>query len=301
MTKDINLGIAFPSCNINIRLIKQAKKKLKNYNINLVTVTNLANQGSFPFRATAADRAAELHELFKRDDIHAIICARGGFGAQHLIGYLDTDIIKQNPKIFIGYSDSTVLLNKIHKDTGVITYHGAMLKEIAKIDKSVFFKKFKNLLRGKLLELTKDGDLDQYKIKVFNQGIAKGKLVGGNLTTICSTIATNAEIEFQDNILFIEDIDEEIYQIDRLLTMLIQTGKLESTSGIIVGDFTKIHNKSIKYRASVEALIKVRLRGYKGPVIYNYPAGHNNSSNFLPIGNEALLTVENNKNTLQFL
>lgn len=299
MIRNSNLGLTFPACNLENKLIKQAEQKLHNYNINLVTITNQLNHNSVPFRASAIDRAKELNELFKQNDINAIICARGGFGAQHITNYLDYHIIKRNPKLFIGYSDITILLNKIFKETGIITYHGIMLKEIAGLNDKVFFKKFQDLLRGKLLSLTIDGKL--YNTEVINGGVGNGRLVGGNLTSICATIATDSEIEFKNNILFLEDIDEEIYQIDRLLTMLNQTGKINETSGIILGGFTKITNKSIKYKVSLESLFRERLKDYKGPIISNYPAGHENYTNFLPIGRLCKLVAGNYENNLQFI
>lgn len=299
MIKEIKLGVAFPACDLQKRLIKQANKKLSDYNITLVTVNNSTGKERAPFKNTPINGVKELYELFSRDDINAIICARGGFGTQHLMDHFNCDIIKKNPKIFIGYSDITILLNKISKDTGLITYHGAMLQEIATIDDDKFFKKFRNLLKGKLFGLTLTGGLKE--TKTINTGTAEGKLIGGNLTSICATINTNAEIEFDNNILFIEDLEEDLYQIDRLLTILNQTGKIKRTAGIIVGDFIKIsNNRKIKYKISLESLLKERLKNYHGPIICNYPAGHKNYCNFLPIGQFCRLVANHNENIVHF-
>ena len=147
-----------------------------------------------------------------------------------------------NPKIFIGYSDITILLNKINKSTGLVTYHGPMLKELVNINNNNFFEKLADLLSGKLLKLSKIGLVKE--CISLKTGVATGKLVGGNLSSICATISSNqdsfdSEIEFKSNILFLEDTDEEIYQIDRLLTILCQHKKIFSCSGIILGNFSK--------------------------------------------------------------
>ena len=297
MSTKIRLGVAFPSCNIGNKIIEHATKKLHSYDIILEIVSNHDSLQT-PFRNTPEERAREIEELFLRSDINAIICARGGFGAQHVAQYLNYDIIKKNPKIFIGYSDLTILLNKIYLETGIITYHGVMLNQMVNIRNPSFFENFYSLLSGKLLKLTKSGTLSS--LNILKSGEAVGRLVGGNLTSICTTIGTKYEISFKNSILFLEDVGEELYKIDRSITMLWQTGKIQSCSAIILGNFSDIPNKtSIIYNHSLTELLTERLKEFKGPIISQYPAGHKDYTNYLPIGRECKLHA-NNEIILQF-
>ena len=296
--KKINLGVAFPACDLEYKTLSRCKKKLKKHGIILNILTKPRNQKKSPFRDSAENRAKELEKLFLDDNIDAIICARGGFGSQHVAEHIDYELIKKHPKIIIGYSDITILLNKLNQNTGFVTYHGPMLKEFTRIDDKKFFQKFSDLLAGKLLNLSKVGVIK--KSIALKTGKATGRLVGGNLTSICATLSSDLEIAFKNNILFLEDVDEEIYQIDRLLTMLQQNKQIFSCKGIILGNFSKIKNRKIKYDIDIKELFLQRLKDFQGPIIWGYPAGHRDKLNFLPIGKECRIDALEKEVSIQF-
>lgn len=297
--KNLTLGVAFPSCDLVDRYIKQAKKKLQKYNIDLFIPSAEADKNAAPFRYSPEKRAKELEDLFKNDQVNAIICARGGFGAQHIVKHLDFDVIKQNPKTFIGYSDATILLNLINQNTGLITQHGPMLKEIANLDEDEFLKRLNKIISKNFKSLLNNERLNNCEI--INEGKAKGPLVGGNLSTICASLGTNYEISFHKSILFLEDVGEEFYHIDRLFTMLCDSTKIYEAKAIILGDFSNMTNKTLAYKRNLKEIIAEHLKDFKGPILWNYPAGHKHSKKFLPIGEKVELELAGKDKILRFL
>ncbi len=297
---ELTLGVAFPACNLNKKIIKQAIRKLKKYNFKLYLPEKLGiDKKHNPFRDTVANRTKYIEELFKNDEVNAIICARGGYGSHKIAEALNYDVIKQNPKAFIGYSDITVLLNRIHQETGIITQHGPMLQDLAFLDNKSFLRSLHKTLRSNFKNILETEQLK--KCKIIKTGRTSGNLVGGNLATICSTIGTSNAIDFTDKIVFIEEYDEEIYAIDRYLTQLLQNKKILKAKALIFGDFTKISNKTIKYHQQLLDLVSNNFAEFKGPILWGYKAGHQHVAKFLPIGNPCRLELSDKKQTLTFL
>jgi muramoyltetrapeptide carboxypeptidase len=294
----INLGVAFPACDIKEKTLEKYQKVFKKDGVNLRVISKSSYKKYAPFRDSAKNRAKEIEELFIDDEIDVIICARGGFGSQQLVEHINYDLIKKHPKIIIGYSDTSILLNDIYNKTGFITYHGPMLKEFYNIKTRDYLKKLSWLLGGKLSKLSNKGLIK--KASALKTGQAKGKIVGGNLASICSVIGTKSEISFKNNILYLEEVDEEFYQVDRFITILCQNKSIFSCKAIVFCNFSKIKNNKIKYSITLKKLFLQRLAEFKGPIVWGYPMGHKDNKNFVPIGKECRIDASENSVSIQF-
>ena len=216
----------------------------------------------------------ELHKFFSDKNIDVILCARGGYGTLRLIDKIDWELIKNNPKIFAGYSDITTLLNLIYKKTGLITFHSAMpngdfSKEIDDYTKAAFF----NTLEGKTI------CYHAYNSSIFKEGEAVGKLWGGNLSTLCALCGTNF-IPNEDLILFLEDLNEPVYKIDKMLTQLFNIDKLrKNVRGIAIGEFKDIEDKNQLDEVILELANKLNI-----PICDGFKITHNKIKDTLPIG-----------------
>lgn len=225
----------------------------------------------------------ELHNAFLAEDVDAILCARGGFGTIKLINDIDWKIIKNNPKIFAGYSDISILLNLIYKNTGLITFHSPMANgdfanDVQEYTKNSFFC----TLEGK----TKSYQAENFT--AFNTGSAKGKLFGGNLSTIVSLCGTDF-IPNQDLILFLEDLNEPIYKIDKMLTQLFNTENIKKrVTGIAIGEFLNIEDKKILNEVIQEFALKLNI-----PMCDGFKITHGKIKDTIPIGTDAELDADN--------
>ncbi|MGL5329435.1 MAG: S66 peptidase family protein, partial [Peptostreptococcaceae bacterium] len=223
-------------------------------------------------------------------DIDAILCIRGGYGTPRILDMIDYNIIKENPKIFIGFSDITALHNAINQKSNLITFHGPMAGSMLDLDKFTFDSLFNTLnLDNKLNILNPNNE----KIKSLIEGTCEGQLVGGNLALLVATMGTKYEIDTKGKILFIEDIGEEIYKLDRMLTQLALGNKFKDCVGIIFGDFCDC-NKSNKDDFELEELIIDRVKNYNKPTICNLKSGHCMPMITLALGANYKLDATNN-------
>ncbi|MBR6163158.1 LD-carboxypeptidase [bacterium] len=241
---------------------------------------------------TDRERAKVLENFFSDDTIDAILCSRGGYGALRIIDKIDYDIIKAHPKIFVGYSDITILLAMIYKKTKLITFHGAMAKgdfgqkTINRYTKNSFF----NTLEKEQKEFTPKKDFE-----TIRKGKAEGILWGGNLASLVS-LAPLDFVPDEDIILFLEDLNEPIYKIDKMLTQLLNIPKLKKNiKGILFGDFLDNGNEE-----QLKELMKEVSDGLKVPSSYGYRITHGKEKDTLPYGIKAkfdsitgLVSVEN--------
>ncbi len=216
----------------------------------------------------------ELHRAFLSDDIDAILCARGGFGTLKLINNIDWKIIKNNPKIFAGYSDITVLLNLIYLNTGLITFHSPMANGdfgdiVDEYTKNAFF----NTLEGKTKCFYSENST------IYNTGKTTGKLFGGNLASLVSLCGTDF-VPNSDLILFMEDLNEPIYKIDKMLTQLFNVEKIrKNVKGIAIGEFLNIEDKKTLNEVIQELALDLNI-----PMCDGFKITHGRTKDTLPIG-----------------
>jgi muramoyltetrapeptide carboxypeptidase len=263
-----------------------------------ITYSDRLMQKNGYFSATDEERAADLNEMFERKDVQGIMCARGGYGCARILPSLDYDLIEDNPKPLIGFSDVTALQYAIYKKSNLVTFHGPV--SISSFS-SFSIKNFEDVLLDPKEELVlenskSDNNYNPYGITVISDGRAEGKLIGGNLSLVVSLIGTEYDLDFDDKIIFLEEFLEEPYRVDRMLTQMIQAGKFKNVSGIALGVFKKCepskNNPSFNGSFTLMEVLKDRLGNLGVPVIYGLSFGHIADKFTLPFGIHAELNAE---------
>jgi len=238
------------------------------------------------FAGSAERRTHEFYEFWRRDDLAALICVRGGYGSNYVLEKLDLDRIWARPKALIGCSDITSLLTAIHDRTGLVTFHGPMVaKDLAA--GTFDLASWNHALTGAAeWSVPVDG------VEVLRTGSARGILYGGCLSMLAASLATPFEIETRDVILFIEDIAEKPYRIDRMLMQLAQAGKLDGVRGFVFGEMLDCAPPKGETYTLQQVIMRV-LAPYNVPIVYGLKSGHVTSGNItLPIGVQAELEAE---------
>jgi len=264
-----------------------------------VTYSDRLMQKNGYFSATDEERAADLNEMFERKDVQGIMCARGGYGCARILPYLDYDLIEDNPKPLIGFSDVTALHYAIYKKSNLITFHGPVsISTFSKFS----VKNFEDVLMNPTFELNlinsnTDNNYNPYGITVISEGSTEGELIGGNLTLAVSLIGTEYDVDYSGKIIFLEEFLEEPYRIDRMLTQMIQSGKFDNAAGIALGVFKLCEsdktNPSFKNSYTLMEVLKDRLGSLGIPVIYGLSFGHVVDKFTIPIGVKAELNTKN--------
>jgi muramoyltetrapeptide carboxypeptidase len=251
------------------------------------------------FAGSVERRARELEEMFAREEVRAIVCARGGYGANYLLEALDLEKIKSHPKIFVGYSDHTALLTYFANAAGFVTFHGPMVAKDWAHEDGVDTASWQAALAGaRAWELNLGTGSGASGLM---EGTAEGILYGGCLSILVASLGTPYEIHTDGTILFVEDLAEKPYQIDRMLMQLKLAGKLHGVRGIIFGEMRDcLQNANQGY--TLEEVV-LRVVGSLGvPVAYGVRSGHVTAGNItLPIGVRAALTVRGGQVSLKIL
>jgi len=231
-------------------------------------------------------RAKDINKMFEDKGIKGIFAIRGGYGAARLLDMLDYNMIKKNPKVFAGYSDVTALHNVFNEKCKLITFHTPMAStEFYKgVDDYTmnYFKK--NIFSNAPLGILKNPEGQE--IKTLVSGKAKGKLVGGNLSLVVSSMGTPYELDTKGKILFLEDVDEYPYRIDRMLLQLKQCGKFKDAAGIILGAWTNCKANEGDNSLSLMEVFEELIKTEKKPTIYNLACGHCMPTISIPLGSE---------------
>jgi len=247
------------------------------------------------------ERAADLMSMFTDRRVRAIMCLRGGYGSARLLDRLDYGIIRRNPKVFIGFSDLTSLHCAFLNEANLVSFHGPMVNsDFADPDIPRFSTE--SFLRS-LTDPSPSGDIAcgyrRRTVKVLRGGLAWGRLIGGNLSLLCTTIGTPWQPDFRGRILFFEDLGEEPYRFDRMLTHLLNCGLLQKVAGIAIGLNADCEDKkrarAREYRQTLEDVLRDRLLPLKIPVVTGLPFGHVPFNATLPIGLRAELDGDSGK------
>ncbi|MED1204071.1 S66 peptidase family protein [Heyndrickxia acidicola] len=237
-------------------------------------------------------RAQEINAMFRDPEITAIVCMRGGYGSLQILPYLNYQLIRENPKIFIGYSDITSVHTALQQECGLITIHGPMASTELVKDDPFTCKALLEVVNGHRFPRRLENPEGE-EIGVLVPGTASGKLVGGNLAVLCSMMGTPFEINTTGKLLFLEDIHEEPYKIDRMLTQLMLAGKLHNTSGFVIGTWTDCEPVSYPDGYTVMNVVERMIIPLGKPAIFNFRAGHCSPMQSLPLGAEATLDALN--------
>ncbi len=245
------------------------------------------------FAGNDALRASDFQRMLDDPKIKAIWCARGGYGTVRIIDELNFSEFIKNPKWIIGYSDITVLHSHIH-NMGIETLHAQMPVEIEKKTEAS-----RESIKHALFRKSSVISYASEKAKV-KQGSAQGQFVGGNLSILYSLCGSPSEINTEGKILFIEDLDEYLYHIDRMLQNLKRNGMFEKLNGLIVGGMNDMNDNTIKFGITPKEMIEDICKGYDFPIAFNFPAGHLDDNRALIMGREVDLEVNNKDVTLTF-
>ena len=274
--------------------VNRAKKLLESWKLHVVIGKNVYSQADH-FAGTDQERCEDFQIALDDPKIKAIWSARGGYGTVRILDKLDyTQFLKQ-PKWVIGYSDITALHNQIH-NLGVQSLHAIMAvslpSNLSDIEQSI--STFKNTIFGQSLSYTLKGS-------TYNKtGEVKGALVGGNLTILHTMLGSKESLDTTGKILFIEEIGEYKYHIDRMLQSLKRAGYFDNCKGVIVGDMSRMRRNTTLWGTSIEQLILDALSDYDFPIAFNMPAGHEKDNRALILGREVSLKVEKTKSTVVF-
>ncbi|WP_298532492.1 LD-carboxypeptidase [uncultured Algibacter sp.] len=274
--------------------IDQAKKLLKSWGLFPVVGKHVFSQGNH-FAGTDDERCEDFQKMLDDPKIKAIWCARGGYGSVRILDKLNWQKFKKKPKWVIGYSDITAIHNQIH-NKGVESLHAMMCVSLTKdlSDIETTISTFKNTVFGQPLKYTLTGS-------TYNRtGHSEGQLVGGNLTMLHTMLGSKSSMDTNGKILFIEEIGEYKYHIDRMLQSMKRAGYFDNCNGVIVGDMTRLRKNTTLWGTSIEQLILDALSEYNFPIAFNMPAGHEKDNRALILGRIVELTVEKNKTTLDF-
>lgn len=301
------IGLVAPAWLVTESDLRLSIEKIKHLGFKPVYSDKIRGKHGY-FSGTDKERADDFNNMIKNPEIKAVIFVNGGYGCTRILDLIDYEAIKKNPKIIMGFSDCTALINAIYKNVGLITFHGPISRTI---HQGYNRQQFENLLvrpTDRYVIKSTDDDLrksandktaDRYTI---TPGKAQGKLVGGNLTLICSMIGTPYQIDCKDKIVMIEDIGEEPYRIDRMLTQLIASGELSKAAGIAFG-ICKRCDKSTKSSTpnsfTLRQVIEERIKQLNIPAVYGLSFGHNINNFTFPIGSEAELNA--NKMTITLI
>lgn len=283
------LGIIAPSGPYKERELKEIKAKLEGYGYHIRFGKSCYSSYKGYLSSEDKVRAKDIEYMFLDKDIDGIMCIRGGYGTPRILELIDYNIIKQNPKFFIGFSDITALHIAFNQKCDLVTFHGIMAGSSYKWDDF----SYESLINAINLKDTFEiKNPKNEKIKTIVKGKCEGKLIGGNLSLIITTMGTEFEIDTKGKIIFIEEVGESIYRIDRMLTQLALGGKFTDCEGIIFGDFSKC-NKDNEEDFELEELLKDRVEKFNKPCISNLKSGHCLPMISLPLGANCKLNATN--------
>ncbi|MEJ0062657.1 MAG: LD-carboxypeptidase [Alphaproteobacteria bacterium] len=250
-------------------------------------------------------RAKAINDMFADDSVRAIVCARGGTGSFRILEHIDYELIRRKPKIFCGFSDITTLLHAIQQRTGLITFHGPMVKNFARAASDP--RTGSDMLE--LLGGHYPADGKDFPAQAMTEGTAEGRLTGGNISMLRNMIGTPYDWSVKDSIIFIEDMDEPIYKLDHMLWQFRQAGKFVGVRGVIVGEMVGLTggkdglpdpDGDIPYGKSLHDLLREYLPPGI-PVCTDFPCGHGDYLTTLPLGAAARIDVAASKTRLSLL
>ncbi|SFI24140.1 muramoyltetrapeptide carboxypeptidase [Tindallia magadiensis] len=295
LKKGDTIGIVAPASAAKPEQKEKGKKTLEALGFTLVMGESCETKHGF-LAAEDEVRAKDLNKMFEDPRIDGIICLRGGYGSSRILERLDQDMIRKNPKVLMGYSDITSIHLLLNQQLELITFHGPMLaSDFSQGEEPFTIESFeKTCMQG---EYT--GTIQNPKGKAIEclvPGKAHGPLVGGNLAVVAASMGTPYEIHTKGKILFLEDVGEDTYKIDRMLTQLKLAGKLSEANGIIFGDFKGCDQSKHEEAQSLLTVLKDAVKDIKKPTIYNLQAGHCHPMITLPLG--GMITLDAEKKTI---
>lgn len=284
LSKGNKVAIVAPAGRVLKTDMLYAEKILKGWGLEVVEGKHLYKD-YYNFSANDEGRAADFQEALDNAEIRAIFCARGGYGAIRIVDDLDFTKFLANPKWVIGYSDITLLHAKVNK-LGIASVHGTMPAKFSEMKiTDAPLVSLKNALFGKELNYTIADS------KYNRKGMAKGELIGGNLSILYSLMGSDMAIDGKGKILFIEDLSEYLYHIDRMMIGLKRSGVFNNLEGLLIGGFSDMKDNAISFGKTVEEIVLDAVKHYSFPVAFGFPAGHIADNRAMILGSNVVLEV----------
>ena len=284
------IGLISPGSAASDESFEKAVKNLKDLGFKLKYAKNVRAKHGY-LAGTDQQRLDDLHSMFADQEVDGIWCVRGGYGCGRLLPHINYKLIQKNPKLLIGYSDITALIQAIFINTGLVCFHGPVgtsdftdyalgeMKSILMNPQKEHLISFYNNEKAK--------EDAAFKYEVIRGGVARGQLVGGNLSLISSLVGTAYEWDVKGKLLFIEDVGEKPYRVDRMLTQVLQSKKFKQPAGIILGVFADCKANDLENSLSLMDTLKGQVAGLGIPVAYGFSFGHIANQCVLPVGIKA--------------
>jgi muramoyltetrapeptide carboxypeptidase len=287
------VAIVSPSFFIDEAKLADAVRFLECWGLNVRVGRNAAKRKG-PFAGSDDERLADIQEMTDDPSVKAVICSRGGYGISKIISKIDFTALKKNPKWYVGFSDITVLHMWLSEVYNIMSVHGDMPLNYYDPEKTNdTFRTLKKALFGEALSINWDGSF-------YRPAPVTGEITGGNLSLIFSLIGTPAEPATRGRILFIEEVGEYYYHIDRMMTSLKLAGKLDGLSALVIGGMNKMEDSKIPWGISIEETIMDIVKEYDYPVLFNFPAGHVADNKAFYIGRKSVISIKGEKASLSF-
>lgn len=285
------IGIVSTARKISPDELAPALEVIKSWGLKIELGSNLY-QSNNQFAGTARQRAADLQAFIDNPKVKAILCARGGYGSVQVLEHVNFFKLIENPTWIVGYSDVTALHNKLAA-LGFESLHATMPINFA-TNTEASLESLRKALFGQALTI----ECSEHS---FNRkGRAEGAITGGNLSMVYSQCGSDSALETSGKILFLEDLDEYLYHVDRMMYNLKRNGYLKNLAGLIVGGMTGMNDNAVPFGETAEEIIKRHTEPYNFPVAFGFPAGHLDDNRTLIFGRKAILQVEHKKTTLSF-
>lgn len=294
LRKGDTIGLVCPAGAMPVEKVSECIRVLnEDWGFRTKVGKTVGNQFNY-FSGTDEERLADLQQMLDDDEVKAVLCARGGYGMGRIIERIDFKKFKKQPKWIIGYSDITVLHSHLYTNYNISSLHAPMAAAFNEDGyKNEFVQSLKNALEGKKLKY-------QCVVHEFNRkGEAVGELIGGNLALLAHLVGTDSDIKTRGRILFIEDVGEYLYNIDRMCWQLKRSGKLAKLAGLIIGGFTDVKDTDRPFGQTAYEIIRDIVKEYDYPVCFGFPVSHDKENYALKVGVGYKLKVTKNKVTLE--
>ena len=298
LTPESTIGIVSPSYWLEPKIIDKTVSIFNERGYELLLGKSVLSKNG-PFAGTPEHRSDDINNMFSNPEIDAIICARGGYGANRILPLLNYDLIRTNPKIFMGYSDITGFLLSITQKTGLVTFHGPMLTTYKNGFVEYDFNTMETVLSGKP-NITIIPP-EKLPTRILKQGSAEGSLWGGNMTLLINRLGTADQLNTDGCILFIEDINEYLYSIDRMLIHMRNAGMFENIHGLIIGELVEMKDEKTPFGKTTGEIIMDVCGDLDIPIVTNFPCGHGKYQATLPISLPVRLEADTSTPTLTLL
>ena len=275
------IGVVAPGAAVEAAVVEAGVRVLEQAGFRVRVGANVGKQAGY-LAGHDAERLADLEAMFADRGVRAVIAARGGYGCGRLLPHLDVEIARRQPKVLVGYSDVTFLLTQLVQRAGLVAFHGPMVADLAT-----------NSTGAEALLRLLSGDRTGWNLRareIVQPGTGEGVIVGGCLSILVAGLGTPYAVETKGRLLFLEDVNEKPYRIDRMLTQLRQAGKLDGVAGVLFGDMTGCGHAGDA--VTVRDVIREAFASARYPVVFGLPTGHGGGTATLPLGVRARLAGE---------